>query len=92
MDNMGKLLPTERDKLSHFLLPITIGMLAPSKQICNRRCTRTPTFVQRWTFWLKYQVLLAIGTARCLRRVTQPLHIARSAFSPAYATNWTIYS
>jgi hypothetical protein len=34
-------------------------------------------------FWLKYQVPIAIGTARCLRRVTQPPHIA----GPLAATN-----
>jgi hypothetical protein len=26
MDNMGKLFPAARDKLSHFLLPIAIGI------------------------------------------------------------------
>ena len=35
-------------------------------------------------FWLKYLVPIAIGTARCLRRVTQPPHIAGPlAFRPA---------
>jgi len=34
-DNMGKLFPALRDKLSHFLL-----LLLLSRQICNGCCTR----------------------------------------------------
>jgi len=40
-DNMGKLFPAVRDKLSHFLL-----LLLPSRQFCNDQCTRTPAFAE----------------------------------------------
>jgi hypothetical protein len=36
------------------------------------------------TFWIKYQVPIAIGTTRMLHRVTQPPHIA----GPLWLIRW----
>jgi len=64
--------------LSQFLL----SCLPPACRLPDGRqgrqgrqaCTMILRFAQ--DFWLKYQVPIAIGTTRMLRRVTQPPHIA----------------
>jgi hypothetical protein len=57
--------------------------IAPAlNKICTMTAKTTPyppctvTLRSAQGFWLKYQVPIAIGTARCLSRVTQPPHIA----------------